>query len=61
LQLIPADTNPKVLNTVYTALLGEKRLDVRYTPRGPSAAKSYEISPRGIVVRDVVTYLVRAL
>lgn len=53
---------PKVpiplLECVYTALLEERRVSVRYRPRGAEAASDYEVSPLGLVVRNGALILV---
>ena len=53
----PSVSRP-LLHTVYTALLEERRLSVRYKKRGAAEASDYEISPLGVVLRDGTLVLV---
>ena len=49
-----------MLDTVYEALLEERRFNVGYKPREGQATR-YEVNPLGLVVRDGVLYLVCTL
>jgi len=49
---------PEVQSTVYDALLRNRRLDVKYLPRGASETKHYELNPLGLVLKDGLFYLV---
>ena len=50
-----------MLNTVYGALLADRRLQCRYRPLDAEEDKNYLVNPLGLVVRDAVTYLVCTL
>jgi len=49
---------PAVQSAVYDALLRNRRLDVKYLPRGSETAKEYELNPLGLVLKDGLFYLV---
>ncbi len=57
LPLRPAPVAPPVLETLYEALAGARRIQARYRPRG-GAPGQYELSPLGLVLRHEVAYLV---
>lgn len=59
--LIPPIIKPQVHDTVYRALLEDKRVLLKYRPRGGSASKDYEVSVLGLVIREPIFYLVCAL
>jgi predicted DNA-binding transcriptional regulator YafY len=61
LSLRAPDVLRPVLETVYTALLEEKRFAARYRPRGTAEAKEFDVSPIAIVVRSGVIVLVCTL
>ena len=52
------DVRRAVLEAVYTALLEDRRLDVRYRKRGAERDTDYQISPLGLVVRNGTLLLV---
>lgn len=60
LKLLAPEIDQQVLDTVYQALLTERRFTARYRPR-ESAETTYEVNPLGLVLRDAVTYLVCTL
>ena len=55
--LQPAKVDESAMDIVYTALINEKRIRGRYRPRNGPVAE-YELSPRGLVLRHEVSYLV---
>ena len=55
-RLLPSEIKDEVLNAVYDALLRQKRLKARYTPRGKET-REYEISPLGLIFRQRIAYL----
>jgi predicted DNA-binding transcriptional regulator YafY len=59
--LLPPAVQPHVPERVTQGLLQGKRILVRYRPRGSEREKEYLASPRGLVVRDHVMYLVCTL
>lgn len=61
LKLLAPDVDPRVTDTVYQALLSDRRFHVRYQPREAREATRYEVNPLGLVLRDAVTYLVCTL
>lgn len=61
LKLLAPEIDQRIMDTVYGALLSEKRFQVRYLPRDAEEPTSYEVNPLGLVVRDAVTYLVCTL
>ena len=58
--LLPPDIEETVIDTVYQALLMDKQFYVTYHPRHGDE-QEYEVSPRGLVIRDQVIYLVATL
>jgi predicted DNA-binding transcriptional regulator YafY len=52
------DVRKSVLEAVYTALLEDRRLDVRYRKRGAGGEADYQVSPLGLVVRNGALLLV---
>jgi predicted DNA-binding transcriptional regulator YafY len=52
------DVRKPILEAVYTALLEDRRLDVRYRKRGALSDGQYEVSPLGLVVRNGALLLV---
>ncbi len=60
-RLIPAKVQTKVLETVYEALLENRRFCTLYRARDSEASSSYEVNPLGLVVRNAITYLVCTL
>ena len=61
LKLIGPEIDPEILNTVYGALLADRRFQCGYHPRDAEGDKDYLVNPLGLVVRDAVTYLVCTL
>jgi predicted DNA-binding transcriptional regulator YafY len=58
--LLHPDIDPGVLAVVYTALFEDRRFVTRYRPRnGPE--RDYQVSPRGLVYRDGILYVVSTL
>ncbi|QJD31105.1 helix-turn-helix transcriptional regulator [Methylococcus geothermalis] len=58
--LLYPDVPPDILATVHTALFEDRRFLTRYRPRhGPT--RDYEVSPRGLVIRDGIIYVVATL
>ncbi|QXP84747.1 WYL domain-containing protein [Methylococcus sp. ANG] len=58
--LLHPDVRPDILEVVYAALFEDRRFQARYRPRnGP--ARDYEVSPRGLVIRDGIIYVVATL
>lgn len=55
--LLAPDVKHDVIELVYTALLANRRFKAVYRPQG-GAAKTYEISPLGLIINDPVIYLV---
>ncbi len=55
--LLPPRTEPQVLETVYTALLRDRRVRVQYRRRGAAAKKPMLLNPLGLVLRDRIAYL----
>jgi len=62
LQRGPGLKNPPVKSdvqsAVYDGLLRNRRLDVKYLPRGSETTKQYELNPLGLVLKDGLFYLV---
>jgi len=56
-QLIPPKPNADVLNTIYTALLDNKRFEGQYFGRRDDQHKTYLVNPIALVLRGSVTYL----
>jgi len=61
LKLIPAEVDVEALDTVYEALLTDKRFSAVYRRRGEDTAQEYEVNPLGLVFFDEVIYLVCTL
>lgn len=61
LKLIGPPIDPQILDTVYGALLADRRFQCTYRPRDVVEDKDYQVNPLGLVVRDAVTYLVCTL
>ena len=61
LKLIGPEIDAKILDTVYGALLADRRFQCSYRPRDADEEKDYQVNPLGLVVRDAVTYLVCTL
>ena len=55
--LKPPRNDEAVNKTVRHALLGEKQLDILYR-RGDDTILNYQINPIGLVVRNIITYLI---
>lgn len=60
LQRQPPTIDPKIMETVYEALLHEQSLKIHYRKRGAKSDEEYHISPLGLVLRDYVCYVVAA-
>lgn len=58
LKLIGPEIDPKILDTVYGALLADRRFQCIYRRRDADEDKDYDVNPLGLVVRDAVIYLV---
>lgn len=54
--LLPAQMDGLILNTVYQALLKNRRLSVNYQAR-ESQPKNYTLNPLGLIFKDSVIYL----
>lgn len=61
LPLTPPEVSDAVLETVYDALLRERRFVASYQRRGHSEPRSYEVHPLGLVVRSGIFYLICCL
>ncbi|QXE87347.1 WYL domain-containing protein [Geomonas nitrogeniifigens] len=62
LQMTPPKMDDQVTDTVYEAVLRERRLSLRYRPRGESAAKEYPwVNPLALVFVDSLVYLVATI
>jgi predicted DNA-binding transcriptional regulator YafY len=61
LSLQPPRINAEVQNVIYDALFTERKVRMKYFPRGDQKSKDYDVHPLGIVVRDQVIYLVCTL
>jgi len=59
--LIPPDYSEEVIETVHSALLSERQIEISYKSREQGEIKSYPVHPLGIVQRGAVTYLVATL
>ena len=59
--LIPPSYTEEVIETVHSALLSERQLEISYASREQGETKSYLVHPLGIVQRGAVTYLVATL
>jgi len=60
-QLIPPQPNADVLDTIYTALLDNKRFEGKYFGRRDDQYKTYLVNPIALVLRGTVIYLVCTL
>jgi len=60
-KLIPPNISSKILDTVYEALLTNKKLDIEYQSNEDSDIKEYEVNPLGLVFRDATIYMVSTL
>ena len=60
LQRQPPTIDPKIMETVYEALLHEQPLHIHYRKRGAKSDEEYHISPLGLVLRDYVCYVIAA-
>ncbi len=56
--LLPPETVPGVHETVLQALLENRRIEARYTPRDSGEERDYVINPLGAVFRQSVVYIV---
>ncbi len=56
--LRPPKVRPEVQDAVYQALLNDRQLEVSYKRKDSEQAKSYPLSPLGLVFREGVIYLV---
>lgn len=56
--LLPPETAPGVHETILQALLENKRVEARYTPRDSGEERDYIINPLGAVFRQSVVYIV---
>ena len=61
LSLLPPTINESILDTVQTALLKNKRVEVEYQSMGSDCAKTRMLNPLAIVQRGPVTYLVATM
>jgi predicted DNA-binding transcriptional regulator YafY len=59
--LIPPNIDTSVLNTVYTALLEDRRFEGKYFGRRDDQYKQFLVNPLALVFRGTVTYLVCTL
>lgn len=56
--LIPPKVEPAVLEGVYTALLDDRQVSLRYRKRGAAADQTYVLNPLALVHRGPVSYLI---
>lgn len=56
--LIAPEINKKISDTIYNALLKNRRIKAKYIKRGEEKPTNYTLSPLGLVFRGTVTYLV---
>jgi len=56
--LLPPETASGIHENVLQALLDNRRIEARYTPRGSGEERDYVINPLGAVFRHSVAYLV---
>ncbi|MCW5601397.1 WYL domain-containing protein [Nitrosomonas sp.] len=56
--LIAPKIDKEVSNTIYVALLKNRRIKAKYVKRGEDMPTDYTLSPLGLVFRGTVTYLV---
>lgn len=61
LSLQPPRINADVQSVIYEALFAERKVHMKYSPRGEQKTKEYTVNPLGLVVRDQVIYLVCTL
>lgn len=59
--LIPPDVDVQVLNTVYTALLENRRFEGKYFGRRDDQYKDFLVNPLALIFRGTVTYLICTL
>ncbi len=59
--LIPPDVDVEVLNTVYTALLENRRFEGKYFGRRDDQYKHFLVNPLALIFRGTVTYLICTL
>lgn len=59
--LIPPDVDAQVLNTVYTALLENRRFEGKYFGRRDDQYKDFLVNPLALIFRGTVTYLICTL
>ncbi|MDZ7841711.1 MAG: WYL domain-containing protein [Gammaproteobacteria bacterium] len=59
--LLPPETVPGIHETVLQALLENRRIEARYTPRDSGEERDYVINPLGAVFRQSVVYIVGTL
>lgn len=55
--LIQPKIKSDVLNPFYSALLEEKKLQVKYCPRGQTSVKEYVLNPLTLIYRKRIIYL----
>jgi predicted DNA-binding transcriptional regulator YafY len=55
--LLPPDTDPEVLDVVYSALLRDRCLHATYRSRGSDEARQRLVNPLGLVLRERIAYL----
>ena len=60
-KLIPVNISPEILDTVYEALLTDKRINIKYQANEDSEIKEFEVNPLGLVFRDATVYMVSSL
>ena len=60
-QLIPPHIEPTVLDTIYTALLENKRFEGKYFARRDDQYKIHLVNPLALIFRGTITYLVCTL
>lgn len=60
-RLIAAEMPDDILDTVYEALLTDKRLEITYLKREDSKVTQYEVNPLGLVFRDTTVYMLSSL
>lgn len=60
-KLIPPNIPPQILDTIYEALLTNKRINIEYQASKDSEIKEYEVNPLGLVFRDASIYMVSTL
>ena len=55
---VPPKVNLKVQSAIHDALLNEKAIRISYRPWNSSEDKEYVVSPNGLIVRNLLTYVV---